>query len=124
MNLMPFADVLVAEGLGVKGQTLFISMLPVGKNGLLLRDKLTGTAIDHELPGYYKTSFQLIARSTDMVTGQQLIDAAVQAITLQETQLGVMLMRYSRPQALPAVFPLSDGNLYEFNVWFDVAFNV
>ena len=125
MNLLPIAKKLETDGLGVMGQTLFIGMIPADcLSGLLLRDKLTGTKIDHELPGYYKTSFQLIARSPNMLTGQTLIKSAVDAITLAETQLDDMLVRYMRPQTLPSVFPLSDGNLYEFNVWIDIAFVV
>lgn len=124
MNLMPFADKLETEKIAVKGKSLFINMMPVTcKTGVLLRDKLTGTPIDHELPGLYRASFQVIARSPDMVAGQQLIDSVSASLTLTETQLGSMLIRYSRPVELPTVFPLSDGNIYEFNQWFEVAFN-
>ena len=35
-----------------------------------------------------------------------------------------MLVSYMSPQTMPSVFPLSDGNLYEFNVWIDIAFVV
>lgn len=124
MNLMPFADKLETDLVAVKGKTLFINMMPVTcKTGVLLRDKLTGTPIDHELPGFYKGRFQVIARSPSMVEGDALINAVMASLTLSETQLGSMLIRYSRPSELPSVFPLSDGNIYEFNLWFDVAFN-
>jgi hypothetical protein len=123
MNLLPVAQQLEDSGLGLLAETIFINMIPVEcPRGLLLRNPLAGTAIDYELPKYYKTTFQLIARSQSYSDGEDLIAQAVTALTISNKVLGDMSVRYMRPQALPVVFPLSKGGLLEFSVTFDVNF--
>lgn len=124
MELMPFVDRLEEAGLGLKGRDIFIYMIPADRpSGFLLRNKLSGTQIDYELPGFYQTKFQLIARSTSYPEGEESIKEAIKALTIKETQVGDMFVRYSRPVTKPVAFALSNGNLIEFAVDFDVAFD-
>lgn len=123
MNLVPLIERLESAGVGTPAQTLFVNMLPADVNkGLLLRSPLAGTPINHEIPGYFKAKFQLIARARHDEEGMDLINQATQALTLYETQLGPMYVKYMRPSTLPAVFPLSKGNLLEFNVYFEICY--
>lgn len=123
MNLMPMAQKLEDDGFGVMGTSIFINMIPIEcPEGILLRNKLSGTAVDYELPGYYKTTFQLIVRTQDYAAGDALIEGVIDALTLSNKALGTMSFIYMRPITMPVVFPLSKGNLLEFAADFAVAF--
>lgn len=126
MNLLPIADHLESAGLGKQSKTIFISQIPMEcPNGILLRSPLAGTKINHELPGYFKTTFSAIVRSNSYATGEQLIESVSAAVTMAETQLGdTMYVRYIRPLTLPVVFPISKGSLLEFAVTFEIVFIV
>lgn len=125
MNLMNLADLLEQKTIGKKAETIFLNMMPAEcKLGILLRSPLTGTRIDHELPGYYKTKFQVIVRTPDYVKGEELIKKTVEALTIKnDTQVGGMLVRYMRPCHKPVPYPLSGGGFIEFNVSMETVFN-
>jgi len=125
MNLMPLANLIQDNGLGRQGETLFVHMLPAeAERGILLRTPLSGTPIDYELPGYYKAQFQLIVRipAADYEAGEQLVNDVIASLTMSETQVEEVFFNYSRPRTKPTPFPLSKGNLIEFNVMFDCCF--
>lgn len=123
MNLLPLAEKLEADGLGILAETIFINMIPVeAPIGILLRNDLRGTEIDYELPGYFKTNFQTIVRAPDYVTGHALIEQVSAALMLSEQQVGSMYFKFLRPRTKPVVFPLSAGNLLEFSVNFSACF--
>lgn len=123
MNLLPLAEKLEADGLGILAETIFINMIPVeAPIGILLRNDLRGTEIDYELPGYFKTNFQAIVRAPDYVTGHALIEQVSAALMLSEQQVGSMYFKFLRPRTKPVVFPLSAGNLLEFSVNFSACF--
>ena len=125
MKLMPLANLLEAAALGVKGDTLFLDMMPAeAEQAILLRNPLTGTKINHELPGFFQTEFQVIVRSPAGLydNGEALIEKVVAALTLSFTQVEDHRFNYCRPRTEPVAFPLSKGNLLEFNVMFDCCF--
>lgn len=123
MNLMPLAEKLEADGLGVMAETIFINMIPVeAPQGILLRNNLRGTEIDYELPGYHKTDFQVIVRAASYPAGDSLIVDVCHALTIVERQLGPLYFKFMRPKTKPVVFPLSAGNLLEFSVEFSVVY--
>jgi hypothetical protein len=123
MNLMPLADLLESSGHGNQGDTVFLNMMPAqAETAILLRSPLTGTPIDYELPGYYRTEFQLIVRGRDYVAAEVRIAAVVATLTLKNAAVGPLYFNYCRPKTEPVSFPLSDGNLFEFSTNFDVSF--
>lgn len=124
MNLLNISQRLEDAGVGIQGKSIFINMIPAeSARGVLLRNDLRGTLIDHELPGYYRTSFRLIVRSDAYADGQDLITQAVEALRINlATQVGSQRFVYMRPRTLPVVFPLSKGSLLEFAVDIDVCF--
>lgn len=127
MNLLPLADLLETAGLGTKGGTLFIDMLPAeATQAILLRNPLSGTPIDHELPGYYQSHLQMIVRTPagKYADAEALIAAATAALTVSEQRIGSMFFNYMRPKTLPVVYPLSKGNLLEFSVQLDYSFSM
>lgn len=123
MNLLPIAEKLEADGVGVMADTIFINMIPAeAPTGVLLRNPLQGTQIDYELPGFYKAEFKVIARATTYQDGDALIQAVFNSLTLVETNVGSMYVKYMRPKTKPVVFPISKGNLLEFSADFSICF--
>lgn len=123
MNLMPLAEKLEADGVGVMADTIFINMIPVdAPQGVLLRNNLRGTEIDYELPGFFKTDFQVIVRASSYTAGEALIQEVFNSLTLSERQLGPLYFKFMRPRTKPVVFPISKGNLLEFSADFSVCF--
>jgi hypothetical protein len=123
MDLMPIANKLEYEGLGVPGKTLFVNFMPMEcKEGILLRSPLAGTNVDHELPGYYKTEFSLIVRSHQFTNAGALAQEAMTTLCLAEQMLDDLYIHYLRPKKLPVAFPVSDGNYYEVMVVFEVVY--
>lgn len=125
MNLMPLADLLEGAGLGVKTETLFLDMMPAeAEQAILLRNPLSGTRIDHELPGYFQTEFQVIVRASagEYEAGSALINSVGAALSMENVKVANHFFNYCRPRTEPVVFPLSVGNLLEFNVMFDCCF--
>ena len=125
MKLMPLLERLQMNGLGAAGTDLFLNMMPsTVTRATMLREPLTGTEINHELPEYYKTEFQVIVRSPDYEDGLRLIDDVVAALTLEEEVVEDMYFRYCRPKAQPVSFPISDGALIEYTVKMCACFNM
>lgn len=125
MNLLPLINRLQAAGLGTPGDSLFVNMMPPQcEKGTLLRQPLTGTAIDYYLPEYFKTRVQVIVRTHDFEEGQELIKQVVNALTIKTpTQLDAMFVRYLRPVTKPVSFPMTLGNFIEFTVPMDICYN-
>lgn len=125
MKLDTIATILEDAKIGVIGKSIFKNFMPAEiPAGILLRDGFSGTKIDHELPGFYKASFQLIVRNSDHATGLDLIERAIVALTIADQTVDDMVIRYMRPRTLPFGYPLSPGNLTEFVTQIDVAFNI
>lgn len=117
MRLMPMLERLQMAGLGAMGTDLFLNMMPsTVTRATMLREPLTGTEINHELPEYYKTEFQVIVRSPDYEDGLARINEAVKAMTVEEEMVDDMYFRYCRPKAKPVALPISDGALIEYTV--------
>lgn len=123
MNLMPFADLLESAGYGMKGTDIFINSMPVEANdSILLRQKLTGTPINYDLPGYFRTRFNLVIRSHSYESGETLIKSVTKSLTVSNLQLDELYLNFSRPTHQPVAFPLSKGNNLEFQVEFEVCY--
>lgn len=122
MNLLPLAQRLQASNVGTMGKNIYINMLPIDVSlAVLLRNSLTGTEIDYELRGYSKTHFQAIVRAPSYPQGEALMNKLTAALTLSDTTVDTYHFNYCRPRTEPVVFPLSEGNLLEFSVYFDVS---
>lgn len=124
MNVLPLAQRLEDQGVGIQGKSIFAYMMPTeAVNAVMVRNELGGTPINYYLPGYYKTRIQLIARGPDYPSAEALMTAALDALTLPAgTVLDNMTFNYCRPWTMPAAFPISAGSLIEFNVYLDVCF--
>lgn len=125
MDAMPLIRRLETATVGVQGVSLFLNMMPTEcELGVLLKPPLTGTRINYELPGYFKTSIQVVARAHDYATGQALIKHAVDALLItSDTLIETLTIRYLRPRHQPVAFPISEGNFLEFNVSMELCYN-
>lgn len=113
MNLEGVAQILEQAGVAVQGENLFINFMPTDTTGILLRDPFGGTPIDHELPGYRRTSFMLIVRLPEYQAARELMSAAVDALTMQGRETGGMRINYMRPRSEPQTYQPSPGGLIE-----------
>lgn len=123
MNLLPIAEKLEADGVGVQAETIFINMIPAeAPQGVLLRNPLQGTKIDYELPGFYKTTFKVIVRAATYPDGSDLLQRVTDSLSVDNQQIGPMFVKYMRPLTKPVTFPLSKGNLLEIATEFSICF--
>jgi len=123
MNLMPLADLLEGESVGVRGESIFLNMMPAeAESAILLRNPLSGARINYEMPGYFRTEFQLIVRGHSYAETETLMNRVIAILTLNETQVEDAYFKFSRPKTEPVAYPLSKGNLIEFNAMFEVTY--
>ena len=123
MELMPIANFLESNNLGVQGADLFINTMPIEcKQGALLRSPLNGTPVNWEIPGYVKTEFSVIVRSHKYELGQALMKDITTMLTMMDLQLAGMYVKYIRPHHYPVTFRVSDGNFVETFVKFDAVY--
>lgn len=116
MNLTPVAQWLEKRGLGTIGETIFMYHLPADVDvGILLRPSLNGAKIWHDLPGYLKFDFQLIVRARTVDEAQALSEQAVKELTVSNLTVGDWAVNYMRPVHHPVGFPISIGEMVEFN---------
>ena len=81
--------------------------------GVMMRNKPGGTPINYELPGYYRSKYQLIVRAVDDTAAETLMKAVLESLTVSETVIDTLDIRFMRPMTRPAMFTLSKGNLLE-----------
>lgn len=129
MKLEAVADKLVSAGLGlVVGKNLFVHHIPADATpGVMLRFYFGGTDIDPELPGYRKTSFQMIVRDSNYARGMNLAKSISTVLNSDTTPAalsipGITQVNYIRPRSEPFVYPLSAGSQWEFLVTFNACY--
>jgi hypothetical protein len=125
MNFDPIIEILDSSGEVESEKSLFINFVPGGLEGILLRDYFGGTPVDHELPGFIRGSFMLIARGVDYVATKERLEKCIEALKAagdaQETWGGVRL-NYLRPRTLPFSYAPSAGEFHEITVTMDACY--
>lgn len=129
LSVEHIANVLAAANVGEIGKTLFAHRMPAEvTKGVLVLAPLAGDEIDHELPGWRRGRFQIIARARTPLEATMLALQATLALTWHKTRIlpeappfPAVEVRYLRPMHDPAVYPKSEGNLVEASVNFETA---
>lgn len=125
-ELVDLATHLAANGCGKivgSDKNIFVNHMPASvKKGILVRVDYQGIPVDHELPGYFKTSFQVIVRNPDYVEGQTLADKVCVILNKERAVVGSMQLHYIYPAERPFVFPASEGDYLEFSTVFDACY--
>jgi len=124
MKLESVAEFLEDEGFGRRGTDIFAYHMPEeATTGILLLNPLSGTQIQHDLPGYRKGMFMVVVRAADYQTGFALCSEISALLNMAETdKLADVLVKYIRPQHDPVVYPNSTGDNLEFAVAFETAY--
>lgn len=125
MNVQGVVQYLHDQGLAVIGSDLFIHHMPESVNeGILVIGPESGTMIDHHLPGYRRTSFQLIIRANEYGSGEERAEKISESLTGDGISMQGMYVKRVHPRHEPIVFPSSKGDLLEFSVNFDIVYVV
>lgn len=104
-------------------KNIFVYAMPEHiTKGILLKDAIFGTQIDHELPGYFVNDFRVIVRAKEHAEGEDKAKAVADALTILNQTIGTLGVNYIRPRHLPMVFPVSEGDYLEWLVTFDASF--
>ena len=124
--LLDLATYLDEQGHGYttgRGKDIFVFSMPETlTEGILLKDAALGTMIDHELPGYFPTEFQVIIRAREYAEGEEKAEAVSNTLTILNQTIGALNVNYIRPRHVPIVFPVSEGDYLEWLVIFDANF--
>lgn len=110
-------------GLAIVGDDSYASSMPADvPRGVLFRLPLNGVPIDPELPGYRKTSIQVIVRDASREEGEERCLILMDALTMNETFLENFKITYMRPRHDPIDYPRSGSGYVEFSVNYDVRY--
>ncbi|RQT26052.1 minor capsid protein [Burkholderia contaminans] len=126
MNLEMFVPKLVAAGLGKPGESIFINEMRAGCDGIMLKESYKGTAIDPNLPKFYKGEFAIVVRKSGYTTARALAYDAMNALAsmLEETLEDGTQIKHVIPRHLPIGYPIPQSGLQEFVVNIDCAYVV
>lgn len=124
MNLESLAEYLEQKGYGKRGKDIFAFNMPAAaETGILLMNPLSGTPIDHYLPGYRKGRFEIVVRALSYSDGFNLAQCLSDELTIvAETEMTGMQVKNILPRHDPVVFPNSKGDNLEFSVAFDATY--
>jgi hypothetical protein len=125
MKLELLTEDLETKGLGTRGVDIFAHEMTADCiKGILLRNPLTGTPVDANLPGYYRSKLQAIVRCPTEVEGDALADRLGKALKMFNRSFlaldGTLLMKINHlyPAQLPIRYPRSPGQGIEWSLNF------
>ena len=122
--LIPIAQYINDKGIATQEENLFINMMPAKvSNGVLLRNPINGTKIDHEIRGHYNTEFKVIIRTTSYENGESLMRDIFSILTISGKRIGNMMVKQCYPDNEPISYPLSNGNVIERASDFKIVFS-
>lgn len=122
MELKSFVGVLERAKVGKEGKSLFLYQMPAVEFGILIREETTGTRVDYELPGYFRSSFQITVRDTEYYAAKKKIEQAINALRMQRVYLDEMFVNFCRPETQPVAFQMNNGQQVEFSVKMEICF--
>lgn len=134
MRLDLIAEVLAASNIvgleqGIGGSIFTDAMDEDVTIGALLRNPLVGVPVDGDLPGYYRTTMQVVVRHTAHDAGEDLARAIQRRLTMfnrrfldPDTNVLLMRVNYLYPAALPIRFPRSVGGGIEWSLNFKASY--
>jgi hypothetical protein len=130
MRLDLLAEMLEINGFGQRGTDIFVHRMDAdATRGIMLRNPINGIETDYNMPGYLKTTTQVIVRDTDQVRGDTTSAAIMKLFTMYRVVFsdpngGAFLMQINQmyPEKLPIVYPRSDGRVTEWSLNFNVTY--
>lgn len=124
MFIEALADYLESKDVGAVGSDLFAHDFPPSvKQGVLLKEPVTGIGFDHELPGFIKGRYEVIVRHFNHEDGLEFAMSVWDALNVkQPIKMGDVKVNYVRPLNLPAVFPVFESDQIEYSIVIDACF--
>ena len=123
MRLDLLAALIEQQGLGTRGVDIFIHRMDAEiSKGILLKLPIAGIDTDYDLPGYYKTDFQVIIRAQRQEDGDDLAKQLNKLLTMYGRDFTntdasfAMQVKQMYPAKLPIVYPRSDGHGIEWSL--------
>lgn len=127
MRLDKISQIIQDAQLGVEGQTLFIYQMPAGcMRGILIKPPAGGVHVDNTLPGYFRSSLQIVVRAQSHMDGEKLANDVAKVVTQQQTRdfydqpgnMFAMRINYLLSEKLPIRYQRLDGNGIEWSLNF------
>jgi len=110
-HLEEVARMIEAEGVALVGRDLFIGTLPANvTRGVMLRDPLTGVAIDDGMKDFYSTEFQVVVRDTDVRRGYDTAEAISRIVKVDNLEAAEVFISWMHPCTKPVSYPRGDAN--------------
>lgn len=104
-------------------QAVFVHAMPAEvKPAVMVAVGYQGMPVDPEIPGFFKGRIQAVSRGLKSINAEEYAQAVSNALTINETTVGSIFVKYIRPVHLPVPFPRSGGDYYEASVNFDICF--
>jgi hypothetical protein len=137
MNLDVLTKILVDKNVGVVGNVLGTTALPIFKNripatvtrAIVLKTSIEGVFVDNYLPGFFKTRFQVIVRSGVQADGDAIAKAVMTAFksealtTYTDDQSNfLMQINYILVDRLPVVYTRDDSAVNEWSINFRICY--
>lgn len=117
------ASILTTARIGTLGKTMFCHALPPSvTTGIVIMGDLSGSEIDHDLPGWRMGHIQVIVRDPSYSAGLTLSRQIITALSSEQPRdlaaaggAPAIRLRRLRPIHDPIVFPRSPGDVMEFS---------
>jgi hypothetical protein len=114
------------EGKNVAGvpDQVYVGTIPAGMTlAVMLAGPQVGVKVDPDMPGYHKTSLQMVVRAATSSTAEELAQLVSDSLETETmTTIEKVRINHIRPRHLPIPFPRSGGDYYEAVVNFDLCF--
>lgn len=120
-------------GLARTARSLFREHMPPDvSEAVMTRLPIEGVSIDFNMPGFHRTSMQVIVRNPDPEKGMKLATDIMNVLSVTGGQelhpatreRGEVRLKLFHPRHLPARFPRLEGDELEFSINFLVVFSI
>ena len=127
MRLDKIARIIQDAQLGTEGQTIFIHQMPAEcQRGILIKPPAGGVYVDNTLPGYFRSTLQIIVRAQTHLDGEEFSAKVMKAVVHKQSrdyfdQPGnqfAMRINYLLAEQLPLRYARLDGNGIEWSLNF------
>lgn len=117
------AELIEAAGLGTRGEDIFVGTIPADvKEGVMLRDPLTGATIDEGMGGMVSLEFQVVIRSVDPLAAYNKGLAISDALKVNYATGDGVYIRRMRACSMPVSYPKGDADDIETSLRIFCAF--
>lgn len=130
MHLKAIKQILIEAGIGQEpGEEgglpevhLYQSPEPTAKPTILILDEFNGVQVNEDLPGYYRTSPQVVVAATRFQAGHDLAQKIFRELKVSSLKVEGLTIKELRPKHMPVNYRKSEGKVVEFSTNFFYVF--